>query len=81
MLKGTAREKLAAIALPHSRLWFQRHGWTFTWLVPLATWTWLYGHLTSAVTNVIEWRGYRYRLSKQAVLNLYQPKQQSTHAD
>jgi ceramide glucosyltransferase len=81
MLKGTAREKLAAIALPHSRPWFQRHGWTFTWLVPLATWTWLYGHLASALTNVIEWRGYRYRLSRQAVLNLTHSNQQSAQTD
>jgi cellulose synthase/poly-beta-1,6-N-acetylglucosamine synthase-like glycosyltransferase len=81
MLKGTAREKLAAMALPHSQPWFQRHGWTFTWLVPLATWTWLYGHMASAVTNVIEWRGYRYRLSRKAVLNLSFSKQQSRHAD
>ena len=81
MLKGTAREKLASMALPQSRQWFRRHGWIFTWLVPLATWTWLYGHLASAFTNVIEWRGYRYRLSRQAVLNLSLSKQQSRHAD
>ncbi|HKW24664.1 MAG TPA: glycosyltransferase [Terriglobales bacterium] len=74
MLKGTAREKLAAKALPESRSWFQRHGWTFTWLVPLATWTWLYGHLASSITNAIEWRGYRYRLSRQAVLNVTHSK-------
>ncbi len=81
MLKGTAREKLASMALPESRRWFQRNGWIFTWLVPLATWTWLYGHLASAITNVIEWRGYRYRLSRQAVLNLTPSKQQSARTD
>jgi ceramide glucosyltransferase len=70
MLKGTAREKLASMALQQSRPWFQRHGWTFTWLVPLATWTWLFGHMASAFTNVIEWRGYRYRLSRHAVSKL-----------
>ncbi|HKC72205.1 MAG TPA: glycosyltransferase, partial [Terriglobales bacterium] len=81
MLKGTAREKLASMALPGSQPWFQRYGWIFTWLVPLATWTWLYGHLASAFTNVIEWRGYRYRLSRQSVLNLMHSKQQSTRTD
>jgi ceramide glucosyltransferase len=81
MLKGTAREKLASMALPKSRSWFQSHGWIFTWLVPLATWTWLYGHLASAYTNVIEWRGYRYRLSRKAVWNLSHPEQHSTPAD
>lgn len=81
MLKGTAREKLASMALPGSRPWFLRHGWIFTWLVPLATWTWFYGHLASSITNVIEWRGYRYRLSKNAILNLSHPKQQSARTD
>ena len=81
MLKGTAREKLAAMVLPESRSWFQRHGWMLTWLVPLATWTWLYGHMVSTITNVIEWRGYRYRLSRKAVLNLSHPEQHSTPAD
>ncbi|HTM39661.1 MAG TPA: glycosyltransferase, partial [Terriglobales bacterium] len=81
MLKGTAREKLAAMALPGARPWFQRHGWIFTWLVPLATWTWLYGHLASAFTDVIEWRGYRYRLSRQAVVNLTRSRQQSARTD
>jgi cellulose synthase/poly-beta-1,6-N-acetylglucosamine synthase-like glycosyltransferase len=75
MLKGTAREKLAAMALPESRPWFQRYGWLFTWLVPLATWTWLYGHLASVYTNVIEWRGYRYRLTRQSIFDLSQPPQ------
>jgi hypothetical protein len=81
MLKGTAREKLVALALPDSRRWLQRHGWIFTWLVPLATWTWLYGHLASAITNVIEWRGYRYRLSRETVSSLAQPAQPLTAAD
>jgi cellulose synthase/poly-beta-1,6-N-acetylglucosamine synthase-like glycosyltransferase len=81
MLKGTARQKLASMALPESRSWFQRHGWIFTWLVPLATWTWLYGHMVSTITNVVEWRGYRYRLSRKAVLNLSHPEQRSTPAD
>ncbi len=73
MLKGTAREKLAAMALPESAAWFKRHGWLFTWLVPLATWTWLYGHVASAFSNVIEWRGYRYRLARKIIFNLSQP--------
>jgi len=81
MLKGTAREKLAATALPDSQPWFQRQGWIFTWMVPLATWTWLYGHIASAFTNVIEWRGHRYRLSRETILILSQPEQRSARAD
>ncbi len=81
MLKGTARAKLAATALPDSQPWFQRHGWIFTGMVPLATWTWLYGHIVSASTNVIEWRGHRYRLSRETILILSQPEQRSARAD
>ncbi len=81
MLKGTAREKLAAMALPDSATWFKRHGWLFTWLVPLATWTWLYGHAASLCSNVIEWRGYRYRLARNSIFNLSQPVQRSAPGD
>ena len=77
MLKGTAREKLAAMALPEARRWFQRQGWIFTWLVPLATWTWLYGHIASSYSNVIEWRGHRYHLSREATRSLSPAAQQS----
>jgi ceramide glucosyltransferase len=81
MLKGTARKHLAGMALPESRPWLQRHGWVFTWLVPLATWTWLYAHLASTCTNVIEWRGYRYRLSRTAIFNLSPPPERSSQAE
>jgi cellulose synthase/poly-beta-1,6-N-acetylglucosamine synthase-like glycosyltransferase len=73
MLKGTAREKLVALALPESRAWLQRHGWVFTWLVPLGTWTWLYGHIASAYTNVVEWRGYHYRLTRVKIFRMSPP--------
>jgi ceramide glucosyltransferase len=81
MLKGTARKKLAAVALPESQPWFQRHGWMFTLLVPLATWTWLYAHLISSCTSVIEWRGYRYRLARQSVCDISRVVQHSTPSD
>lgn len=60
--KGRNRARSAAAALPLYREWFQRHGWVHTWWVPLGTWMWLYAFLASARTNVISWRGYRYRL-------------------
>ena len=81
MLKGSTREKLAAMVLPESQPWFARHGWIFTWFVPLATWAWLYGHLASAFTNVIEWRGYRYRLSRESILHMPEPAQRSARAE
>ena len=81
MLKGTERKRLAAMALPAWRPWFQRHGWTFTLLVPLATWTWLYAHLASSCTSVIEWRGYRYRLARRSISDISRAVQQSTPSD
>ncbi len=70
MLKGVNRAALAKAALPDHKRWFDRHGWVFTWWVPLGTWVWLYSLLASARTNVIEWRGIRYRLSTGRVERL-----------
>ena len=64
--KGAGRTRLARAVLPESRLWFDRYGWLQTWCAPVATWLWLYALLASAPSNVIEWRGNRYRLSRRA---------------
>jgi cellulose synthase/poly-beta-1,6-N-acetylglucosamine synthase-like glycosyltransferase len=63
MVKGWRRAGLARIILAGNASWFGRHGWIYTAFVPLATWIWLYSLLASARTNVIEWRGHRYRIS------------------
>jgi ceramide glucosyltransferase len=63
--KGAGRTRLARAALPESRSWFDRYGWLQTWCAPVATWLWLYALLASAPSNVIEWRGNRYRLSRR----------------
>ncbi|MBK5291433.1 MAG: glycosyltransferase [Acidobacteriia bacterium] len=68
MLKGTNRASLAKAAMPAYETWFKRHGWVLTWWVPLATWFWLYSFLASARTNVISWRGNRYRVVRPAPL-------------
>ena len=62
MMKGHNRASLAAAALPLYRGWFDRNGWVHTWWAPLAAWVWLYVLLRSASSDVIEWRGYRYRM-------------------
>lgn len=64
--KGAGRTKLARAALPEARPWLDRYGWLQTWCAPVATWLWLYALLASAPSNVIEWRGKRYRLSRPA---------------
>ncbi|MBM3814558.1 MAG: glycosyltransferase [Acidimicrobiia bacterium] len=71
MLKGTNRASIAKSALPTYKTWFDRHGWVFTWWVPLGTWVWLYGLLASCFTNTIEWRGNRYRISSGKTRKLY----------
>lgn len=70
MLKGANRARLACAALPEYGSWFEHHGWVHTWWVPLATWVWLFSLLASALTNVIEWRGNCYRLSRKGVERL-----------
>ena len=40
------------------------HTWAHALLVPLATWVWLISFLSSAGSNVIEWRGRRYDLKR-----------------
>ena len=62
LLKGTNRATLAKAELPAYKTWFDRYGWVHTWWVPLATWVWLMVLICSAGSNVIEWRGNRYRL-------------------
>ena len=65
MLKGLNRAILARAALPECEPWFRRHQWVHAIWVPLATWVWLAALLSSAFGNTIEWRGYRYKLSRR----------------
>jgi cellulose synthase/poly-beta-1,6-N-acetylglucosamine synthase-like glycosyltransferase len=48
MLKGANRATLARAGLPQCQAWFDRHSWTHTFWVPLATWVWLYVLISSA---------------------------------
>lgn len=65
MLKGMNRSIVARASLPACDPWFRRHQWVHAMWVPLATWMWLGALLSSAFGNTIEWRGYRYKLSRR----------------
>ncbi len=68
--KGWQRLRVMMLELPEERPWWRRYGWVHVALVPPATWVWMAGLLLSATSNVIEWRGRRYRLSAARVETL-----------
>jgi cellulose synthase/poly-beta-1,6-N-acetylglucosamine synthase-like glycosyltransferase len=68
MLKGLNRATLAKASLPELEPWFRRHSWVHAIWVPLATWIWLIAFLSSALGNTVNWRGNRYRISRQTPL-------------
>ena len=62
MGKGEMRGYVARLMFPEREEWLDRFGWAYFWMVPIATWTWLYVFAASALTRRIEWRGYVYEL-------------------
>ncbi len=58
MAQGWWRARMAKRTLP------VRQVWAHVLLVPLATWVWLISLVSSAGSNVIEWRGRRYELKR-----------------
>lgn len=62
MAKGAMRGYAGRLMFPEREEWFDRHGWSYFWLTPAATWIWLYAFMTSAATRTIHWRGYVYEL-------------------
>jgi hypothetical protein len=62
MAKGAMRGYTGRLMFPEREEWFDRHGGSYFWLTPIATWVWLYAFLTSASTRTIQWRGYVYEL-------------------
>jgi ceramide glucosyltransferase len=64
MVKGSNRAAIARACLPEERPYFARWGWIYSWLVPAGTWIWLFSLIAAARTNVIDWRGVRYRLER-----------------
>ena len=62
MGKGAMRGSVAYSMFPEREEWLDRFGWAYFWMVPVATWTWLYVFVASALTRRIEWRGYIYEL-------------------
>lgn len=62
MGKGGMRGYVARLMFPEREDWLDRFGWAYFWMVPIATWTWLYVFAASALTRRIEWGGYIYEL-------------------
>ncbi len=62
MAQGAARGYAGSLMFPEREDWFERFGWIYFWLTPLATWVWLYAFLASALTRRIRWRGNEYEL-------------------
>jgi cellulose synthase/poly-beta-1,6-N-acetylglucosamine synthase-like glycosyltransferase len=62
MGKGSARAYAGRLMFPDREEWFDRFGWAYFWLTPIATWVWLYVFYRSALTRTIEWRGNTYEL-------------------
>ena len=62
MGKGAMRSYAARLMFPERHEWLDRFSWIYFWLVPIATWVWLYTFVSSATTRTIEWRGNVYEL-------------------
>lgn len=62
MARGASRAAAARMMFPDRQDWFDRFDWAYFWMTPLATWTWLYVFLASALTRRIAWRGNVYQL-------------------
>jgi hypothetical protein len=62
MGKGATRGYAAQIMFPERQEWLDRFSWVYFWLVPIATWVWLYAFVGSAMTRKIKWRGNVYEL-------------------
>jgi cellulose synthase/poly-beta-1,6-N-acetylglucosamine synthase-like glycosyltransferase len=62
MAKGAMRGYCGRLMFPEREDWFDRHGWAYFWLTPLATWVWLWAFVGSAGSRAIRWRGYVYEL-------------------
>ncbi len=62
MGKGAMRSYAARLMFPDRTDWLDRFSWAYFWMVPIATWIWLYTFTRSAFTRTIEWRGNVYKL-------------------
>ncbi len=62
MGKGGMRGYAAQLMFPEREEWLHHYSWIYFWLVPIATWVWLYTFVGSAMTRKIEWRGNVYEL-------------------
>jgi cellulose synthase/poly-beta-1,6-N-acetylglucosamine synthase-like glycosyltransferase len=63
MVKGARRARWARQCLPAQARFFERYEWIYSVLMPVGTWLWLYGFVSSARTNTIRWRGHTIKLN------------------
>lgn len=70
MAKGAMRGYAGRLMFPDREEWFDRNGWAYFWLTPLATWVWMYAFWGSAWTRRIQWRGYEYELVSESETRL-----------
>lgn len=62
MAMGGMRAYACGLVFPEQESWLGRFGWSYFWLTPVATWTWLYAFARSGFTRRIKWRGRTYEL-------------------
>lgn len=62
MAMGGMRAYACGLVFPERESWLGRFGWSYFWLTPVATWTWLYAFARSGFTRRIAWRGRTYEL-------------------
>ena len=62
MAMGGMRAYACGLVFPERESWLARFGWSYFWLTPVATWTWLYAFARSGLTRRIAWRGRIYEL-------------------
>lgn len=62
--KAVRRLELARAAMPIYDRWFRENSMTHAAWTVAGTWLWLYACVASALSDTIEWRGYRLRLRR-----------------
>ena len=73
MAMGGMRAYACGLIFPERETWLARFGWSYFWLTPVATWTWLYAFARSGLTRRITWRGRTYELVGKSETREFNP--------
>jgi ceramide glucosyltransferase len=68
--KAASRLRTVRTLFPERAPWLDRYAWLHLALTTLVSWAWLACYLRSASSDVIHWRGVRYRLSRAGAKRL-----------